>query len=123
MRDQVLDQSASEKSSLLQFADCGALVKGVAAHRFDGIENGEATAAEHFQVDTQVGINHCGERQTFGKQSARARDQILHQTDVAIVKAAFDNIVFAEAVGRGSVERDIDTSFVEVAGHVLPEIP
>ena len=118
----MLDQSAAEKARLLQFADCGALVKRVVPHGLNGLENGDAAPAEHFEVNAQAGVHHFCKRPSFGKQGACARNEILHQTDEAIIEAALNDIAFSKALGCGGVEGDIDTTFVEVARCVLPEI-
>src|SRR5579859_1887293 len=94
----------------------------VIPHGFDGIENGEAATAEHFEVDAQAAADHLCERRSLYKEQARACDQIFHQIDVTIVEAAFDDVGFAEAVSSGNVERDIYAALFEVARNVLPEI-
>src|SRR5207253_4664985 len=68
---------------------------------FDGVENGEAAAAEHFEVNTETFIDHFCERQSPVKQRARAGDKILHQTDIALVKAALHDVALGE-IGRAS---------------------
>src|SRR5215472_6856296 len=118
----MLDQGAAKKACLLQFADGGAPMKGVVTHRFDRVENGDAASAEHFEVDAQPGINHFCKRQSFSKQFARARYEILHQADVAIIETPLDDIVFAKTLGRGRVERNVDAALIEVARNVLPEV-
>src|SRR5579864_465068 len=118
----MLNQSPAKQASLFQFADSGALVKRVVANSFDGIENGEAAPAEHFQINAEALIHHFCERQTFCKQGTRASDQMLHQANVAVIKAAFDDIVFGEAMRCGSIKRNVDAAFVQVARNILPEI-
>src|SRR5579859_4798477 len=98
------------------------MVERVVASRFDGVENSEAAAAEHFKVDTEAPVDHFRERIAFGKKLARARNEIFHQRNVAIAEMARDDFVFADAMPRGHVERNINAAFFEVAGNVLPEV-
>ncbi len=55
---QVFDQRANEKARLLQFADSRAFVESVVADGLDGVENGEAATAKHFEVDAETLIDH-----------------------------------------------------------------
>ena len=98
------------------------MVERVVAHGFDGVENGEAAAAEHFEVDAEAAVDHFCQRSALRKENAGAGDQIFHQADVAFVEAALDDVGFGEAVRCGDVERDVDAAFFEVALNVLPEI-
>src|SRR5690348_12803503 len=118
----MLDQSPAKQASLFQFVDRWALVKRVVTGGLDRIENGEAAPAEHFQINAEALIHHFCERQTFCKQGTRASDQMLHQANVAVIKAAFDDIIFRKAMRCDSIKRNIDAAFVQVARNVLPEI-
>ena|SRR6516162_1541038 len=118
----MLDQRAAKKASLLEPADRGALMKRVVADGFDGVENGEAAAAEHFEINTETLIDDFCERESFGKQRASAGDELLHQTDVAFVKVAFNDVALGETTVSSNVERDVDAAFFKVARDVLPEV-
>src|SRR5579859_7142557 len=98
------------------------MVERVVASRFDGVENSEAAAAEHFKVDTEAPVDHFCERIAFGEKLARTSDEIFHQRNVAIAELARDDFVFADAVLRGHIERNIDAAFFEIARNVLPEV-
>ena len=52
------EKRSAEESGLLRFADRWALMERVVAHGFDGLEDPETTAAEHFQVDAQAAVDH-----------------------------------------------------------------
>src|SRR5215472_9599816 len=95
--DQVLDQSTAEEASLLQFANGGTLVKRVVTDGLDGVENRDAAAAEHFEVNTEALVHHSSKGQPFCKQRACAGDELLHQAHIAVVKAAVDNVVLRDA--------------------------
>src|SRR5215472_16171499 len=118
----MLDQRAAKKTSLLKSADGGALMERVVSDGFDGLENGEAATAEHFQINTKTFVDQFRERHALGKQSASAAEQILHQTDVAFVKAALNDVLLAKTLASSSVERNVDAPFFKVARDVLPEI-
>ena len=107
---------------MFDFADSRALVKRVIAHGFNGVENGEAAAAEHFQVNAEALVDDFRERQALGKKSARASNEIPHQAHVAVVKAALDDIVLGKPLDGSGIERNVDAAFVEVARNVLPKI-
>src|SRR5207249_4372204 len=92
------------------------------ADGFDGVENGEAAAAEHFEVNTETFIDHFCERQSPVKQRARAGDKILHQTDIALVKAALHDVALGETVVSSNVKRNVDAALFKVARDVLPEV-
>jgi hypothetical protein len=116
------DERAAEQARLLRFADRGAMVQGVVAGGFDGVENGDAAAAEHFEIDTQAGVDHFGQRHALGEECARADNQILHQVDVPIVEAVLDDVGLGQAVRGGGIERNVDAALFEVPSDVLPEI-
>src|SRR5215469_5669259 len=120
--DQVLDQSTAEEASLLQFANGGTLVKRVVTDGLDGVENRDAAAAEHFEVNAEALIHRFRERQTLVKKGACARNEILHEAHVAVVKPPLDDIVFVKALGGCSIKRNVNAAFVEVARNVLPKI-
>ena len=73
------------------------MAQGVVAAGFDGVENGEAAAAEHFEIDAEAGVDHFCERHAFGEERARAGNQILHQANVPAVEAALER--FATDLG------------------------
>ena len=118
----MLEQRATKKPSLLELADSGAFMERVVADGFDGVENGEAAAAEHFEVNTETFIDHFCERQSPVKQRARAGDKILHQTDIALVKAALHDVALGETVVSSNVKRNVDAALFKVARDVLPEV-
>src|SRR5215470_4995317 len=90
--------------------------------RFNGLENREAPAAEHFQVNSEFAFDLLRERQALFEQNARPADQILHQCDVVVAEAAGHDVVFADTVVNGNVERNVNAAFFQVARNVLPEI-
>src|SRR2546429_3862232 len=120
--DQMVEQRSTKKPSLLELADSGAFMERVVADGFDGVENGEAAAAEHFEVNTETFIDHFCERQSPVKQRARAGDKILHQTDIALVKAALHDVALGETVVSSNVKRNVDAALFKVARDVLPEV-
>ncbi len=71
-------EQAAQQPGLFGFADRGAMLKRVVAARFDGVENGEAAAAEHFEIDAEASVDHFCERKTFVEKAARAGDEFLH---------------------------------------------
>ena len=94
----------------------------VVADGFDGVENGEAATAKHSEVNAEALVNHPCERPSLSKQRASAGDEILHQAYVTFVKAALDDVLFGDSLGRGGVEWNINAALVEIARNVLPEI-
>jgi hypothetical protein len=121
-RENLTEQNAAEETSLLDFADCGATVQRVVALRFDGLEDGKAAATEHLEIYAEFALDLLRERKSQEEQFAGTSDQVLHQRDVALAEAATDDVVFADAVMSGCVERDVNAAFLQVAGNVLPEI-
>src|SRR6266850_4623677 len=111
------NQRTAEQTSLLAFADGRALVKRVVSAGLDGVEDGEAAATEHIEIDAESRVHHFRERRAFGEQCARAGDQIFHQIYVEVVEAAVDDVRLGEAVSGSGVEWNIDASFFEVAGN------
>ena len=81
-------------------ADGGPMLERVVAQRFDGIEHGQAAAAEKFQVHAQLGVTRSASGASLGKKSAGARDQILHQRGVTCVETPRLDILGVEAVTR-----------------------
>ncbi len=61
------NQRAAEQASLLAFADGGALVKRVVSAGLDGVEDGEAAATEHIEIDAESRVHHFRERRAFGE--------------------------------------------------------
>src|SRR5262249_28066254 len=104
------------------FTDGRTVVKRVVAHSLDSVENGEATAAEHFNVDAETSIDHLCQWHTLIEQKARAGDQVFHQRHIILAEVPRDDVLLADAVVRGNIERDVDAALVEVARNVLPEI-
>src|SRR5260370_3099232 len=116
------DECAAEKTRLLAFTDGWAMAQGVVAAGFDGMENGEAAPAEHFEIDAEAGVDHFFELHALGEERARATDQILHEVNVTIVEAALHDFSFGHAVRRCNIQRNVDAAFFQVARDVLPEI-
>src|SRR5882724_1368108 len=116
------NQRAAKQTSLLAFADGGALVKRVVSAGLDGVEDGEAAATEHIEIDAESRVHHFRERRAFGEQCPRAGNQIFHQIYVAVVEAAVDDVRLGEAVSGSGVEGNIDAPLFEVARDVLPEV-
>src|SRR5260370_3266404 len=115
-------ESARKESRLLHFADGGAMVERVISHRFDGIEDGQAAAGEHLQVHAEASIDHFCKRLAFGEECTGAGDEILHQENVTLIEAPFNNVVLGESVRRSGIERDVNASDVQVARNILPEV-
>src|SRR5258708_39442191 len=93
-----------QKTCLLAFADGGAVIQRVVTARFDGVEDGDAAAAEHFEIHAEAPIDHFCERIAFRKKLARASDQVLHQSNVAIAELAIDDFAFIYTVLRSDIE-------------------
>jgi len=51
------------------------MAQGVVAAGFDGIENGEAAPAEHFEIDAEAGVDHFLRAACPREERARATDQ------------------------------------------------
>src|SRR5258708_25971025 len=81
------DECAAEKTRLLAFTDGWAMAQGVVAAGFDGIENGEAAPAEHFEIDAEAGGGHFFVRQCPAEEGARAADQNLFEGKLSIGRA------------------------------------
>ena len=64
------------------------------AGSLDGIKNGEPSAAEHFNVNTEPRVNRFRQRKACGKKLARPRDQFFHQMNVTLIEAAIHDLVF-----------------------------
>jgi len=79
VRENVVEQRATEKARLLAFADRRAMIQRVVAHCFNRIEDGDAATAEHFEVDAEAAFHHFRERVAFAEKLARANDEIFHQ--------------------------------------------
>jgi len=121
-REQLIDQNAAQKSDLFGLADGWAVMKSVVALRFDGVENSDAAAAEHFQVDAEFAFDSLRERKTFVEENTRTSDKIFHYCNIIRGKAAGDDIVIADAMLRGDIQWNVDAAFFEVARNVLPKI-
>src|ERR1700746_3852231 len=89
---------------------------------FDGVEDGNPAAAEHFEIDAEAGVDHFRKRHALGEKRARASNQVLHEVNVTAVEAARHDVGFGKAVGRGDIERNINATLFEVARDILPEI-
>ena len=94
----------------------------VVASRFNGVENRNAAAAEHFEIEAELAIDTAGKWKTFIEEDARFCDQMLHQRDVVVAEPARNNVVFAYTVLRGDIQRNIDAAFFKVARNVLPKV-
>src|SRR6266702_8244806 len=100
-------QSARQEFRLLHFADGWAMVERVISHRFDGIENGQAAAGEHLQVHAEASIDHFCKRPALGEERTGAGDEILHQENVTLIEAPFNNVVLGEPVRRSHIEWNV----------------
>ncbi len=98
------------------------MVERVIARGFDGFEYGQPAAGEHLQVHAEASIDHFCQWMALGKEDAGARDQILHQADVALVEAAFDEVALDESMRGGHIKRNVNASDVQVPGDILPEV-
>src|SRR6266581_9455038 len=115
-------QSARQESRLLHFADGGAMVERVISHRFDGIENGQASTCEHLQVHAEASIDHFCQRLAFGEEGAGTGNEVFHQMNVALVEASLDNVILGEPVRSSHIERNVNAADVQVARNILPEV-
>src|SRR5882762_6337118 len=116
------EKDAAKKGGLFGLADGGAAIQRVIALRFDGVENCDAAAAKHFEIDAEFALDLLRQRKTFIKQDTSAANQIFHQDDVIFAKSAGNDVGFADTVLRGHVQRNVDAAFFQVAADVLPEI-
>src|SRR5579859_6264917 len=98
------------------------MLERVVAARFDGVEDGEAAATEHFEVDAEASVDHFCERHAFVEEHAGASDEFLHQADVRVAEILSNDVGFGDFMRGGDVERDVDAAFLEVARDVLPKI-
>src|SRR5258706_16164680 len=96
------DECAAEKTRLLAFTDGWAMAQGVVAAGFDGIENGEAAPAEHFEIDAEAGVDHFFERDALREERGRGAQKILYEVNVKFVEAARHHFSFGHAVPRGN---------------------
>src|SRR5258707_7976399 len=115
------DECAAEKTRLLAFTDGWAMAQGVVAAGFDGIENGEAAPAEHFEIDAEAGVDHFFERHALGEKGARATHQNLSEVKVTIVEAALHDFSFGHAVRPSHIQRNVDAALFQGAPDRLPE--
>src|ERR1700751_2411888 len=97
-------------------------MKSVVALRFDGVENSDAAAAEHFQVDAEFAFDLLRERKTFVEENTRTSDKIFHYRHIIRGKAAGEDIFISDAVLRGYVQWNVDATFLEGPRNVLPKI-
>lgn len=111
----MFEQRAAEEAALLQFADCRTLMKSVVTLGLDGVENSKTAAAEHFEIDAKAAVDHFCKRQALGEKGTSSPDEIPHEADIAVVETPPDDIVLSETSRGGSVERDVDAAFFEVA--------
>ena len=59
------------------------MLQGVVTGGFDGIENREAAAAEHFEIHAQKRFDGLRQRHAGVKDRAGASNQGFHQRDVS----------------------------------------
>src|SRR5712664_161093 len=115
-------QRAAQERGLLHFADCRAAVESVISHRLDGIEYGETAASEHLEVHAEASIHDFCQRMAFGKEDPRARDEIFHQTHVALIEATFNDVALGEPLRRGGIKRNVNPPDFQITGDILPEV-
>src|SRR5690348_1580180 len=120
--EQAGNHGAAEEASLHASGERGPAVQRVVAHGLDSVEDSDASAGEEIDVDAKFRSDARSERRAGGEKSARARNQIFHQGDVARIEIARDNFVLGQAVGGDEFERDVDAALLEVAADVLPEV-
>src|SRR5262245_45388780 len=99
-------QNTGQKAGLFDFADGRTMVERVIALRFDGVEDGEATAAEHFEIDAELAFDLLRERKSLVEEFASASDQVLHQRNVVPAEAVRNDVVFTDVVMSRRVERN-----------------
>jgi len=73
-RKDVAEQHAAEQTRLFALANGGPVIERVVTHGLDGVEDGDAAAAEHFEVNAQASIHHFRERIALRKKLARPGD-------------------------------------------------
>src|ERR1700680_2097409 len=96
-------ERTAEQARLREAADGGAAVQGVVAEGFDGVEHRKPAATEQLDIHAQVCGDTRSERSAFAKQSSRARQQILHERDVASVEAPRNDFFLRKPVRRGHI--------------------
>ena len=74
----------------------------VVALCFDRVENGDAAAAEHFEIDAESAVDHFCERQRLAQRAcASGRSGPSSERRSVFVEAALDDVFFADAVSGG----------------------
>src|SRR5260370_5116115 len=115
-------QRAAQERGLLHFADGRAAVESVISHRLDGIEYGQTAASEHLEVHAEASIDQFCQRTAFGEEDSRARSEIFHQTNVALIEAPFNDVALGEPLRRGGIERNVNSPDIQVTRDILPEV-
>src|SRR2546426_1075663 len=90
---------ASDQFEFCRASERRSLFEGVVTDRFYGVKNREASAAEQFDIDPEIGRDTLHQRQAFSKQFACSFHQNPHQTTVTAVEAPVKQVRFAEASG------------------------
>src|SRR5690348_4423333 len=103
--EQAGNHGAAEEASLNAARESGPAVQRVVAHGFDGVEDSDASAREKIDVDAKFRSDARSERRADGEKSARARNQIFHQGDVARIEIARDDVVLRQAMRGDEFER------------------
>ncbi len=116
-------ESASQQSHLRPFRERGAMLERVVSRSFDGVENREAAAAEHFEVHAQEWFDGLGQREPRAEtERACARSDDFISATYRASNFPRRDIGFGQTVFRQGIQRDIEAALFEVARNVLPEI-
>src|SRR5258708_2162481 len=88
----------------------------------DGVQNFLSAAAEEFKVDRQLAIHFLDQRQSAIEPFARTLDLEPHELKELRRCATLCDIVSRHTETAQIFQRQIDASFAEVHGNILPEI-
>ncbi len=94
----------------------------VVTRSLNGVEDCQASLAEHFEIHAQKRFDGFRQRHTGLEDRSSASNQRFHQRDKARIEALVDDLCFIQSVSGENVERNVDASFFEIARNVLPEI-
>src|SRR5260221_7928056 len=109
------DECAAEKTRLLAFTDGWAMAQGVVAAGFDGIENGEAAPAEHFEIDAEAGVGPFFEGHALREEGACGAGQNPYEGNVKDGETARHEFSLRPGLGRCNIPREVNAGVFPVA--------